>query len=167
MDKTLRIMFINYTNKPLTFTITFEGTLPLEVFKMTKTPIAAGADPRASIPNEGGTSPLPVTVPAGDIRGCTPVGKVSIQKPSTGQFQVFTVAGKDPWPPPPQAPTEFQAVTDFPTRFTNFLTSAGQAVDSDLQILLEAVPAAQQQAERRPGGHAGSHEQSKHPKDKK
>lgn len=172
MDKTLRLMFLNYTDKPLTFTITFEGAPgdELEIFEMTRPPVPVGDDPKRF--NSSGESPLAVTVPPGDIRGCTPFGVVSVVKPATGKFQMYTAAGKDPWPPPPlQAPKLFEAVADFPDRFAKFLTSAGAGVGSNIQMQLEVVPAEQNRATwpepARSEPRAKAHEHGHHPKDKR
>lgn len=124
MDTTLRVMIINYGSTPQDCKISFDGGGNLEVFQCTKPPTGS-ADPKASVGSFA--SPFKVTVPAGEIYGFRSATATTLVKPATSSVHVITAAGKDPWPPPPLAPSGFTNVWDYQARYFHFLSGGGVA----------------------------------------
>lgn len=154
MDTTLRVMIINYGNTRQECKVSFDGGGKLEYFQCTKPPTGS-ADPKAS---QGSyESPFPMQLEPGEIYGFKSATPATVVKPATSSVHVITAAGKDPWPPPPMAPSGFANVWDFQARYFNFLSGGGvSGPDPVVEMSFKVVaPPGPVQAQHK-GDHTGS-----------
>jgi len=154
MDKTVRVMIINYGDSPATCNVTFEPGTKIKFYSCLPPPTSLGGSEHLETLSE---SPFQLDVPVGGIRGFKIAGPVTLEKPASGLVQVITAAGKDPWPPPPLAPSTFQPPYDFSARYYNFLSGGGTpGTEPTVKIQLEVIdPAGPNPAQRaHPDKHA-------------
>ncbi len=108
-------MFINYTSS--TYTLSLTTYESVDVYEM----LTSGNTQAWVESHSSGTWDL--RVPAGGIWGFGAAAGLSYTPPSATELLILTANDKDPWPyPPPQAPAQFDEVTDYATRFADFLT---------------------------------------------
>lgn len=136
---TLRFMILNYNNDVRKFTVTFVGPagarFPLRSCRADGDPTT----PNRTEANLEAGQQHSFEIPAGMIFGFVADNEVefSIEEP-VDKILVLTAAGKNPWPPPPDAPSRYDA-KDFVVRFENFNRgTAGGADPHVIRYRLEA-----------------------------
>jgi hypothetical protein len=107
-------MFINYTGS--TYSLSLTTYESVDVYEM----LTSGNTQAWVESHSSGTWDL--RVPAGGIWGLGAAAGLSYTPPNPSNLLILTANEKDPWPdPPPEAPALFTEVTDYDTRFADFL----------------------------------------------
>jgi hypothetical protein len=136
-ESTLRVAFVNHsTDTPVTVHIVTLDTV--ETCEL-------GSTTPATLPDGAGTKhaagAFDLVVPAGKVYGFTTENPVNITNPSPSIVQTVYADGKNPWPqPPPPAPAAFTGVTDFATRYGNFLMVGGIPSRKRRPIVMTLTP---------------------------
>jgi hypothetical protein len=113
-------MFINYKSTSITVSVTtYENT---GEFEMTTSGQSYETLIATHYLNGEESVTWNLVVPAGGIRGFGVNNGSSYSNPDSQYLTILTTSGKDPWPSPPAtAPALFTAVSDYATRYANFL----------------------------------------------
>jgi len=128
-------MFINYKSTSITVSVTtYENT---GEYQMT----TSGQSPETLIATHYLNGEESVTwnliVPAGGIRGFAVNNGSSYTNPDSQYLTIVTTSGKNPWPSPPAtAPALFSAVSDYSTRYADFL----MALSGDRDLRPDLAP---------------------------
>ena len=124
----LRIMILNYSNEKQLCPITFSGGTSVRFLTLSAdTPDPE--QPETLIDTK--PSPYTLTVPPGGVCGFVAPADVSITNPAPGLVNIIAAAGKNDWPPPPLAPSQFTNCYDFHQRYLAF---AGEGTGSNMTI---------------------------------
>lgn len=146
----LRLMILNYSDKPRTFTVTFVGTKSLYPIDWCK-PDGDPANPAERKYNVTPGTEFSFLVPAGTIYGLVADDEVSLEVDvPDDKVSVITAVGKNPWPPPPEAPAVYDP-TDFDVRYANFDRGTADGT-LDSQIIRYSLQAAASTSPKK--GHA-------------
>lgn len=115
-----RHMFINYDTSTISISITsYEA---VAIYKL----LPEGSSPYyeyvETYPLDGSSVTFDLRVPAGAIWGFGVYASPSYTNPNPTYLSIRTGDGKNPWPtPPPPPPALFSSVSDYSTRYGNFL----------------------------------------------
>lgn len=118
----LRVAFVN-TSTDTPVTIYIETLDTVECCELLATTVATEPEenPGTTHPPGGWT----LVVPAGKIFGFVTENLVSISNPNSSAVITIYADGKNPWPLPPPLSPLASRVSDFPTRYQNFLMTGG------------------------------------------
>ncbi len=118
-DPLLRVAFMN-TSATTSVTVHVVTQDTIEVCELLTTTPATLPEQNPGATQEAGGFDL--AIQPGTIIGFVTKKPVTITNPSSAAVSTFYADGKDPWPqPPPPPPPGFVNVSDFDTRYNNFL----------------------------------------------
>lgn len=140
-DSLLRVAFVNNSkDTPVIVHVVTQD--PVEACQLlTTTPASQPQQNPGATQTPGG---FDLEVGPGGIIGFITNSQVEITNPNSATVTTIYANGKDPWPqPPPPPPPGFTNVTDFPTRYNNFLMGGAIADASVTPVVmtLAAAPA--------------------------
>jgi len=145
----LRIMILNYSNEKQLCPITFSGGSSVRFLALSPdTPDPQQPDTLI----ETKPSPYTLTVPPGGICGFVTPGDVAITNPAPGLVNIISAAGKNDWPPPPLAPSQFTNCYDYHERYLAFAgegTGSNMTIEMKMKVVTPPGPA--------PADHADTH----------
>lgn len=134
----LRVAFVN-NSKDTSVTVHIVTQDTVETVELGTTTSATLPEKTPGVTHAAGAFDL--VVPGGRIFGFTSANPVSITNPSPSIVQTIYADGKNPWPqPPPPAPAIFAGVTDFATRYDNFLMVGGIPNHKPKPVVMTLTP---------------------------
>jgi len=138
-ESLLRVAFVNHSkDTPVTLHIVTQDTI--ESCELLTTTSATIPEQSPGAVHEPGGFDL--EVPPGCILGFVTKNTVQITNPSSSIVTAVYANGKDPWPePPPPPPPPFASVSDFETRYKNFLMVGGLPDPEPRPVVMTLVPA--------------------------
>lgn len=138
-ESLLRVAFVNQSNDtPVTLHIVTQDTIESCELLATTSAILPEQSP-GSTHEPGG---FDLEVPPGAILGFVTKNPVQITNPSSSIVTTVYANGKDPWPePPPPPPPSFASVSDFETRYKNFLMVGGLPEPEPRPVVMTLAPA--------------------------
>jgi len=119
----LRVAFVNQSrDTSVTVHVVTEDTVE-SCELLTTTPATLPEQASGIVQGPGG---FDLEVPAGKILGFVTKHQVAITNPNSAIVATVYASGKDPWPqPPPPPPPLLAGVSDYNTRYANFLLGGG------------------------------------------
>jgi hypothetical protein len=138
-ESILRVAFLNQSNDTsVTIRVVTQDTVE-SCELLASTPAALPEQSTGIVHDPGG---FDLEVPAGRIFGFVTKCRVEITNPSSGIVATVYANGKDPWPePPPPPPPLFAGVSDFDTRYSNFLLGGGAPAGAAQPVVMILNPA--------------------------
>jgi hypothetical protein len=138
-ESLLRVAFVNHSAETsVTIHVVTQDTVE-SCELLATTPASLPEQPSGTLWAPGG---FDLVVPAGHIVGFVSKANVSISNPMPTVVTTLVANGKDPWPqPPPPPPPPFAAVTDFSTRYSNFLMGGGVSSHAPQPVVMVFSPA--------------------------
>lgn len=138
-ESILRVAFVNHSrDTPVTVHVVTQDTVE-SCELLASTPAELPEQSPGAKHEPGG---FDLVVPPGGICGFVTKNLVTITNPSSSIVTAVYANGKDPWPdPPPPPPPPFASVSDFETRYKNFLMGGGVPSRSPKPVVMTLVPA--------------------------
>jgi len=138
-ESLLRVAFVNQSkDTSVTIRVVTEDTVE-SCELLTTTPAALPEQASGVVQAPGG---FDLEVPAGKILGFVSKQQVTITNPNSAIVTTVYANGKDPWPqPPPPPPPPFAGVSDFDTRYSNFMLGGGAPSSAPRPVVMVLCPA--------------------------